>query len=98
MVAGDQYDRRMGKGFSQTLELLERKDDGGVGGADGVEEVAGHDHDVGPVGDHTVDGEAKGPCDVSLALVDAGRGLSIVLADAEVGVGDVREFHSTNVS
>ena len=98
MVAGDQHDRRPGKGFAQTLELLEGEDDCRVGGADGVEKVARHDNGVGPVGNDTVDGEAKGPGDVSLALIDACRVLTVVLPNAQVGVGDVREFHTRNVS
>ena len=98
VVAGDQDDRCIGKPFAQALELLERKDDGGVGGTNGVEEVAGHDDGVGPVGNDTVDGQPKGPCDIRLALVDACRVLTVVLSNAEVGVGDVREFHPRNVS
>ncbi len=62
-----------GKPFAQALELLERKDDGGVGGTHGVEEVAGYDDGVGPVGNDTVYGQPKGPCDIRLALVDACR-------------------------
>ena len=41
---------------------------------------------------------AEGVRDVGLALVDAGRGLPMVLPDAEVRIGDVGEFHPRNVS
>jgi hypothetical protein len=36
--------------------------------------------------------------DIGLALIDAGGGLPMVLPDAEMGIGDVGQFHSRNVS
>jgi hypothetical protein len=36
--------------------------------------------------------------DVGLALVDAGRGLPVELPNAQMGVGDVGQFHPRNVS
>ena len=43
--------------------------------------------------DHAVDGEPERLGDVRLALVDAGRRLPMILPDAEVWIGDVRDFH-----
>ena len=93
MVAGDQHDRRVGQRLAQPLELAEGEDDRGVGRADRVEEVAGHDDRVGPRRDDAVDRRAEGVGDVGLALIDAGGRLPVVLPDAEVRVGDVGEFH-----
>ena len=55
VIAGDQHDRRLGQRLAQPLELAEREDDGGVGRADGVEQVAGHDDGVGARRDDAVD-------------------------------------------
>ncbi len=87
-----------GKRLPEPLELPEGEDDRGVGGADGVEQVAGHDDRVGTRRDDAVDRDAERLGDVGLTLIDAGRGLSVVLPDAEVGIGDVGEFHPRNVS
>ena len=98
VVAGDQHDRRVGQRLAEPLELAKGEDDRGIGRPDRVEQVAGHDDRVGPRLDHAVDGGAKGVGDIGLALVDAGGGLPMVLPDAEMGVGDVGQFHSRNVS
>ena len=93
MIAGDEHDRRAGQRLAEPLELPEREDDRGVGRADGVEEIAGHDDRVRARGDHAVDRQAEGVRDVGLALIDAGGGLPVVLPDAEVRVGDMGELH-----
>ena len=98
VVAGDEHDRRVRQCLAETLELTEGEDDSRVGGPDRVEQVAGHDDRVRPGCDDTVDGEPKGLGDVGFPLVDAGRGLPVVLSDAEVGIGDMGEFHTINVS
>ena len=93
MIPGDQHHGRVGQGVPQPLELAEGEDDGRVGGTDGMEEIAGHDHGVGPRLDHAVHGEPEGLRGVRFPLIDAGRGLPVILADAEVRIGDVRDFH-----
>jgi hypothetical protein len=47
---------------------------------------------------HAVDGEAERVRDVGLALIDARGGLSVILPDTEVRIGDVRQFNLRNVS
>ena len=93
MIAGDEDDRRVGQRLAQPLELMEGEDDRRVGGANGVEEVPGDDDGVGARRDHAVDRGAKGVRDVGFPLVDAARGLPVVLPDAEMGIGDMGEFH-----
>ena len=93
VVAGDQHDGGVRQRLAQALELPEREDDGGVGGADRVKQVAGHDHRVGPGGDHRVHRGTECVRDVGLALIDAGGGLAVVLTETEMRIGDVGQFH-----
>jgi hypothetical protein len=51
-----------------------------------VKEISGDDHRVRLGGNDTVNGGTEGAGDIGFALVDAGRGLPVVLPDAEVGV------------
>ena len=98
VIPRDENDRGVGQRLAQPLELTEGEDDRRVGGPNRVEEITGDDNRVGSRRDDPVDGGAEGVRDVGFALVDAGRRLPVVLPDAEVGVGDVGEFHSRNVS
>ena len=98
MIAGDEHDRRAGQRLAQPLELAEGEHDGGVGGTDRMEQIPGDDHEVRRRGDDAVHGEPKGEGHVGLALVDAGRGLAMVLPRPQVRVGQVSHFHSGNVS
>ncbi len=93
VVAGDEHDRRAGQRLAEPLELPEGEDDRGVGRADGVEQIPGHDDRVRARRDDVVHRQAEGVRDVGLALIDAGGGLPVVLPDAEVRVGDMGEFH-----
>ena len=94
MVAGDDDDRRLGaKRVAQALELPEREDDRGVGRTHRVKQVAGDYDHVGALRDDVVDHAAEGVGDVGFPLVDASGGLAVVLADSEVGIRDMGEFH-----
>ena len=97
VIAGDQHDRRFGQRLAESLKLLEGEDDRGVGGSDGVEEVAGEDDRVRARGDDPVHGEPEGAGDVGLSLVDAGRDLTMVLPNSQVGIGEVGQSHTGNV-
>ena len=77
----------------EPLELLEGEDDRGVRGADRMEQVAGDDDDIGARREDAVHRLPKRRGRVGLALVDAGRGLAVVLPEAEMEVGEVGEFH-----
>jgi hypothetical protein len=63
-----------------------------------VEEIPGDDDRIGPGLDDTVDGRPKSLRDVGLTLVDAGGRQPMELPDAEMGVGDMCQFHPGNVS
>ena len=93
MVSGYEHDRRVGKTLPEPLKLPEREYDGVVGGPNRVEEISCHDHRVGPRGKDAVDGRTEGAGDIGFPLVDAARGLPVVLPDAEVGICYVGQFH-----
>jgi hypothetical protein len=58
-----------------------------------MEQITGNDNGVGADGDDAVNGSAEGLGNVSFPLIDACRGLPVVLADAQMGVRDVGQFH-----
>jgi hypothetical protein len=59
-----------------------------------VEEIAG-DHDrVRARGDDPVHGHPEGAGGIRLSLVDAGRGLTMVLPNSQVGIGEVSQSHT----
>lgn len=71
--------------------------DGLVGRSHRVEEVAGHDDDIGLRIDDLSDRLIEDPGHVNLALVEPKRGLAVVLAIAEMGIGKVSEQHRENL-
>jgi hypothetical protein len=93
VVAGDEDHRGVGESFAEPLELPERKDDRGIAWPDGVKEIARDDDRVGSSGNDAVNGGAERAGDIGFPLVDTGRGLPVVLPDAEVGVRNVGQFH-----
>src|SRR5687768_2099074 len=97
MIAGDEYDRRLGQRLAEPPELLEGEDDRGVGGSDGVEEIAGEDDRVRTRRDDPVHGEPEGAGNVGLSLVDAGRDLTMVLPNSQMEIGEVSQSHTGNV-
>jgi hypothetical protein len=58
-----------------------------------MKEIARDDDQLRPRLDHALDGQAERLGDIRLALVDAGGRLPVILPDAEVRIGDVRDFH-----
>ena len=93
MVPGDEDNRRVWERLAEPLELPERKDNRVIGGPDGMKEIARNDNGVGSSGNDAVNGGAEGLGNVGFPLVDACRGLPMVLPDAQVGVRDVGQFH-----
>jgi hypothetical protein len=98
VIAGDQDDRRVGQRRAKALELAKGEHDGGVGRANGVKEVSGDDDGIGTRGDHAVNRPAKSQGNIGFTLIESGGGLSVVLPDAEMGIGEVSELHPRNVS
>ena len=93
MVAGDEDNRGVWESLAEPLELPERKDNGVIGGPDGMKEIARNDNSVGSSGDDAVNSGAEGLGNVGFPLIDACRGLPVILPDAQVGVRDVGKFH-----
>jgi hypothetical protein len=62
-----------------------------------VEEIAGDDDRVRARGDHPIHRQPEGAGNVRLSLVDAGRGLTMVLPNSQVGIGEVSQSHTGNV-
>jgi len=63
-----------------------------------VENVPGDQHEVRPELDDLVDHTPQRFRDIRLALVDASRGLSLVLPEAEVDVRQVNESHRARIA
>jgi hypothetical protein len=93
VIPGDEDYRRGRESLAQPLELPEREDDGVVGGANGMKEIASDNHHVRPRGNHPVNGSTESFGDVGFPLVDAARSLPVVLPDSEVRIGDMSQFH-----
>ena len=93
MIARDENDGCLGQGFAKPLKLPEGKQDGGVSGANRMEEVA-RDYDrIRSRSYDTIYGSTEGLGDIGLPLVDAASGLPMVLPDSEVRIGDMSQFH-----
>jgi len=93
VVAGDEDHGGVWESFAEPLELPERKDDRGIAWPDGMKEIAREDDHVRSSGNDAVNGGAEGLGNVGLPLIDACRGLPVVLPDAQVGVCNVSQFH-----
>lgn len=96
MIAGNDDQRCVRQGFPQPLKLVEREEDRGIGRTNRVEDVPRDDDRVRPRGDDLVNGAPEGLGDIRLTLVEAVRSLAMVLTEAEMEVGEMREFHSGN--
>ena len=64
----------------------------------GVKNIAGYQNDIRLQLDHLVDHLAQGCSDVSLALVDAGGSLSLILPEAEVYVREVNQSNRARIA
>jgi hypothetical protein len=93
VVAGDEDNPCVRKSLAESLELHEREDDGVIAGPDRMKEIAREDYHVGLSGDDTINSGAEGLGNVGFPLIDACRGLPMVLPDAQVGIRDVGQFH-----
>jgi hypothetical protein len=93
VVTGDEDHVGAWESITEPLELPEGKDDRGVAWADGMKEIARDDDRVRSSGNDAVNGGAEGLGNIGFPLIDACRGLPVVLPDAQVGVRDVGKFH-----
>ena len=97
MVARDDDDFGCRKPLSKPLELAEAVNDGLIGGPDRMEEIARDDDQIRLGVDDLPHRLVEDPGDVNLALVEAERGLPVVLAIAEMDIGKVSEQHRENL-
>ncbi len=58
-----------------------------------MKQIPSDNYRVRPGGKDAVDGGAERAGDIGFPLIDAGRGLPVVLPDAKVGVCNVGQFH-----
>jgi hypothetical protein len=96
MVTRHHDHRRLGQAFPQQHEGTKGVQDGGIGRPHGVEHVATDDDQIGGHIDDLRDGPLHSGRDVVLALVAARRGEPLVLAEAEMEIGEVDETHPQN--
>jgi hypothetical protein len=59
-----------------------------------VKRVSGDHHHRRPHGQHIVYGPLEGALDVRLPLVEAGGCLPVILAEPQMEIGEVGEFHA----
>jgi len=89
VVAGYHHDPRLGQIRPQPAELDESVQNRWIRRPDGVKDVARDEDEIGFELDYLVDHPPHGGCDISLTLVDAGGGLSLVLPETEMYVSQV---------
>ncbi len=94
MVARDQDDRGLGEGLAQAGQFPEGEENGRVAGPDRMEDVAGQENGIRPLGNDAIDRGPEGVGHVGFALVQAGGGLPVELAKSEVQIGEVGELHA----
>jgi hypothetical protein len=58
-----------------------------------MKEVACDDHDLRSGRNDAIDGATERIGGIGFPLIQAGRGLPVILAEAEMEVGEVSEFH-----
>jgi hypothetical protein len=75
------------------VDLLEQKQDRGIGRPHRVEDIPREYDEVGPLDEHIVHRPAERLSDIGLALVPSPGRLPVVLAEPEVQVGEVGELH-----
>ncbi len=90
---GDHHDGSLRQPGAQPVQLLEQEQDRRIGRAHGVEDVACEEDQVGALVEQVVHRPAERLGDVRLALIPAPRRLPVVLAEAEVEIGEVGEPH-----
>jgi hypothetical protein len=88
----------MGKSPLQPLELNERGENGWIGRANRVEDIAGDEDQLRSKLDHTIDYGAESFSDVSLSLVNAVGSLSLILFEAEMYVCEVYQSHRARIA
>src|SRR2546430_16678895 len=94
VVAGNHDDGRIRKAGAQPVQLLEEKQDRRIGGADGVEDVAGEKNELRALLEHVVHGPLERLGDVRLPPVPAPRRVPGELAETAGGARERAEICS----
>jgi hypothetical protein len=71
--------------------MIEGVDDGRIAWPNRMKDVAGEHHNLGPDLDDPIDRTFEGPGDVRLPLVDPTGSEPLILPEAEVEVGEMKE-------
>jgi len=93
VLSADHDNRRVREAGPQAVQLLEEKENSRVGRPHGMEYIAHEEDEVRALIQQIVHRAAERLGDVGLALIPPPRRLPVVLAEAEVQVGEVRELH-----
>ena len=93
MFSRNHDDRDGGEIGAEPLQLLEEEEDRGIRRPDGVKDIARQHDQVGALSYQIVHRAPERIGDICLALVATPGGLPLVLAESEVQVGEVGEFH-----
>jgi hypothetical protein len=91
VVAGHHHDLRVRQRVAQPRELEIRVQDRRVGRPDLMEDVARDEHEIGRERDHLVQRARERLRHIRLALIDPARSQPLILAVAEMNVGEVDE-------
>ena len=91
VVAGDHHDHDVRQRGTKPRKLHVRVNDGAVRRAHLVEHVPRNEHEIRRKLDGLVDRSRKRLRDVGLSLIDAARSQPLILAEAEVQIGEVNE-------
>jgi hypothetical protein len=92
VLARDRDDWRVRQAAAQAVQLAEEEEDRGVGGTNGVEDVARDSDEIGFLLEEIVDGPAERFRNVGLALIRPPRRLAIELPETQMQVGEVSEL------
>src|SRR5689334_4393255 len=98
VVSGDDNDLGVRQRPLQPLELNESCKDCRIGRTDGVEHIAGDEHELGREADDAIDYGAEGFSDINLTLIDAACRLALVLSEAEMYVCEVYQSHRARIA
>ena len=91
MVSRDDDDNDIGQRLAQSLEIAMGVNDRAVRRPNLMEHVAAHQHHIRRELDGLVDRASERLRDVRLPLIDAARSQPLILAEAEMKVGEVNE-------
>ena len=97
MLACDHNNGGVGQSSPQPMQLAEAVENRGIGGPHRVKQIARDDNQLGLLLEEIVHRALEHFRDIHFALVRAFGRLPVELAEPEVQVGEVREFHCKRI-